>query len=96
MNQLWTPQEVCKHLKISYRQFLKFTAMDPTFPARKIGGQWRLDPDELKRWVSDQQAPRDKVVVVPIASRKRGKPSKHKTARTTTAPPGGWKLTLPE
>lgn len=96
MDQLWTPQEACQYLKISYRQFLKFTATDPTFPACKIGGQWRIDPDELKRWVSEQQTPKQTVIVVPIVSRKRGRPANRKTAKTTAKPLGGWQLTLPE
>ena len=95
MTQLWTPQEVCGYLKISYRQFLKFTTTDPTFPARKIGGQWRMDPDELKAWVSEQQTPRETVIVVPISSRKRGRPSKKPTKTASKRPPGGWELTLP-
>lgn len=94
MTQLWTPQEVRQYLKISYRQFLKFTATDPTFPAHKIGGQWRIDPDELKAWVAAQEGPRQSVIIS-LNSRKKGRPPKRKPAKTAK-PPGGWKLTLPE
>jgi len=27
---------------------------DPTFPAWRLGGHWRIDSDKLQAWISDQ------------------------------------------
>jgi hypothetical protein len=77
MNPLMNSDQVCDYLQISYRRFLQYTQEDSTFPARMIGGKWKVDADELKKWVMTQT--NDQVAEEKPAIKKRGRPPKKLT-----------------
>lgn len=54
MEPLLTREQACNYLGIQVDTFRKLTNNDSEFPARKIGGQWRCDAQELKNWVAKQ------------------------------------------
>lgn len=54
MEKLLNTEEVKDILGISYRRLMKYIAEDDTFPARKIGGAWKVRPSELNEWIEVQ------------------------------------------
>lgn len=54
MKKLLTVNEVLDLLGIHENTFYKLCRRDPTFPARKIAGRYKADPDELEAWVKAQ------------------------------------------
>lgn len=49
-SQLLTCDEVCERLRITRRTFFSW-AKRAYFPAMKMGGQWRVDRDELASFI---------------------------------------------
>lgn len=66
--------EVCVYLGICTRTFTRLTINDPTFPARKIRGQWRCDKEQLKDWVNAQRSTPERRNVVNINKPRLGRP----------------------
>jgi len=89
MKPLWDSTQVREYLGISYRKFIDLTH-DPSFPARKVRGRWRVDPEELEEWFKNQPGNQENVVQMP-PKRKRGRPLKARL----TPPPGGWQVRMP-
>lgn len=100
MQPLLNSDQICEYLQISYNRFLRYTREDPTFPARKAGGTWKADPDELRAWFQAQPngtaasreehgASQNLVQIAP--RRKRGRPPVR-----LAAPAGGWQVRIPE
>lgn len=89
MKPLLISDQICEYLGISYRRFLQYTQEDPTFPAWKVGGKWKVDPDELLDWVKNQPGcgEQNKVIQMP----RRGRP-----INNTSRPPGGWQVVVPD
>lgn len=91
MKPLLNSEEVCEYLGISYGRFLQYTREDSTFPARKMGGEWRADPDELRDWFFHQ--PKSKSKIIEMSSRKkRGRPPKEPRLLSQ---PEGWTVKIP-
>lgn len=90
MKPLLNSQEVMNYLSISRRKFQELVSSDTTFPARKIGGVWKTDIDELKEWFRNQPGAGQQVNVVQMPTRKRGRPPKQ-----TVTPKGGWEIKIP-
>ncbi|HCF71901.1 MAG TPA: hypothetical protein DER33_10030 [Syntrophomonas sp.] len=57
MQQLLTLSEAAQILQYSTRQIHRIIRQDPTFPARRRGGNghYRFDPGELQEWLQSQQ-----------------------------------------
>lgn len=92
MKPLLNSDEICEYMGISYNRFLQYTREDESFPARKMGGEWRADRDELKAWFINQ--PKSKSNIIDIsAKRKRGRPPIK--SRTISQPAGGWTIKIP-
>jgi excisionase family DNA binding protein len=51
---LLTPVEVAARLTLS-RSTIYRLAEAGLLPAKRIGGQWRVDPSELEGWLAGQQ-----------------------------------------
>ena len=54
MEPLMNLQQTSEYLGFNKRHLYRIINIDPTFPAHKITGEWRIDPAELKQWVKDQ------------------------------------------
>lgn len=48
---IYTPQEAAEILKVSKRTILDLIRKKE-FPAKKIGGQWRISEDAIKRYLT--------------------------------------------
>ena len=48
---LLSPSAVAERLALSRSTVYKLLEAG-ALPARKVGGQWRTDPDELNRWLA--------------------------------------------
>jgi excisionase family DNA binding protein len=46
--------EICQYLGVSRDTVTLFTETDSTFPAKKIGGQWKCKRQALEDWVDAQ------------------------------------------
>lgn len=90
MKSLLNSEQICQYLNISYNRFLQYTREDPTFPARKLGGEWKADPDELKSWFQAQPGCGPANVVQMEPRKKRGRPVR------SVPPPGGWQIMIPK
>jgi len=44
-------KEVCEELKIHRTTLYRWMNKYPDFPAYRVGGQWRFDLDEIKKWI---------------------------------------------
>jgi hypothetical protein len=92
MKPLLNSDQICEYLNISYGRFLHYTREDSTFPARKLGGEWKADPDELQEWFKSQPGCGMENVVQLEQRRKRGRPPR----ATMIAPRGGYQIRIPE
>jgi len=52
---LWTTKEIGAYLVKSKNALSEFLNKTPTFPAFKIGSEWRADPEEVREWVRRQR-----------------------------------------
>lgn len=91
MKPLLKSAEIMDYLDIGRRKFQELVNEDNTFPARKLGGEWRVDPDELKEWFRNQPGAGEQANVVQMPTKKRGRPIK-----SNAAPPGGWQINIPK
>lgn len=92
MKPLLNSEQICQYLNISYRRFIRYTQEDITFPARKLGGEWKADPDEVREWFKSQPGcGRETNVVQMVQRRKPGRPP-----RTMPTLRGGYQIRIPE
>jgi excisionase family DNA binding protein len=54
LQSLMTLQEVCVWLQYT-EQTVKKLCREGKIPGVKIGGRWRFDPEELKKWATKNQ-----------------------------------------
>lgn len=93
MKSLLNSEQICQYLNISYGRFLRYTREDSAFPARKLGGEWKADPDELQEWFKSQPGcGRETNVVQMVQRRKPGRPPRS----AMIAPRGGYQIRIPE
>lgn len=57
MQQYLTINETAELLGFSRDWVYRIINTDETFPARRIGGRWRIDPEKLAVWVENQPGP---------------------------------------
>lgn len=89
MIPLLNSTQICEYLSISYSRFLQHVREDSTFPARKIGGEWKCDIDELRTWVLNQPCSKDLIDERSKKNKGSVKTSKQKNAV------GGWIVNIP-
>ncbi|MEN6325833.1 MAG: hypothetical protein ABFD18_06465 [Syntrophomonas sp.] len=95
-------KQICEALDIGSTRLKQYIREDPTFPVRKIGGEWKSDPEELRDWVRNQPTGAvnnqptladETANVIQITPKKKGRPL---TQRRPQTPKGGWKVTIPQ
>jgi hypothetical protein len=76
---------IITYLDIDYSTFLNIIHDDVTCPVRKVGGQWKADPAELKEWFRSQGKQTNTGNVVEINRSRRGRPPLSGTSPRTKA-----------
>lgn len=54
MNELWTLKELQQRLKWNIHTLRKM-AKQKVIPGMKIGKQWRFRPEDIERWIKEQE-----------------------------------------
>lgn len=85
MEPLWDSKKITEYLGIDYKTYLKIIREDQAFPARKVGGSWKADPEELRDWFRDQGKQVNNGNVVEINKPLRGRPPLSGTRPRTKA-----------
>jgi excisionase family DNA binding protein len=57
MQALLTINQTAAYLGCSRDKVYRLLNSDPTFPARRVGGSWRIDPGKLQDWLEAQPGP---------------------------------------
>lgn len=92
MEPLLDSKGIQKYLGISYSRFLKYTREDPTFPVRKIGGEWKSDPSELRSWFCNQPTPLELIESRQQAPKRKGRPL---SSARIQKPANEWTINIP-
>lgn len=76
MRQLLTVKQTCEILQMGNTKIRELIYSDPNFPAYHIGGRWKIDAQELDKWID---ARRNGIILAQKAApstSKRGRPKK--------------------
>lgn len=57
MQPLLTINQTAAYLGCSRDKVYRLLNTDPSFPARQVGGNWRIDPVKLQLWLDAQPGP---------------------------------------